>query len=277
MKPIIQLNNVNYRYSNRASYALKNISIDVYPQQFITILGPNGSGKSTLAKVLNGLLIPEKGDVIVDHIYTTKETNDLLQIRKLVGMVFQNPDNQLVANTVEEDVAFGLENQGIAIDTMRRLVDQALEKVGLSNFKTAEPHHLSGGQKQKVAIAGIIAMRPKVIILDEATSMLDPKGRDEVLKTIKQLNQEEKITVIQITHHLQETIFSDRIMIMNQGEILLDGSPKQVLSERDTLKEVGLEVPLAGELVHRLLTKGYPFSQNIITNEEFVQELWTLL
>lgn len=278
MEPIIKVKNITYRYPKVDFDAVKRITTDIYENQYIAILGPNGSGKSTLARLLNGLLLPTEGVVIVDQIETTDSNDHIWHIRKQVGIVFQNPDNQIVATTVEEDVAFGLENQGIESDKIRERVNEVLTKIGIFSLKLIEPHYLSGGQKQKVAIAGILAMKPKVIIFDEATSMLDPKGRKDVLKIAKKLvEEEEKITLIHITHFLQEAILADRVIIMNEGKVFLDGIPKEVFKERDLLKGIGLEVPLEVELTHRLREKGYPLNENILNQEEFVQGLWTLV
>lgn len=274
MQPIIQLRNLSFQYKN-AERVLNNLTTNLFEGQFITILGPNGSGKSTLAKCLNGILHPTDGVVIVDQIDTKNE--DLIwHIRQHVGVVFQNPDNQIVASTVEEDVAFGLENQGIESSEMAKRVEDALQKVNLEEYKHTEPHHLSGGQKQKVAIAGIIAMKPKVIIFDEATSMLDPIGRAEVLKVAKQLNEEEGITILHITHFVQEALLADRILIMDRGYIIADGSPKEILSKKDLLEETGLDVPIAVDLAHRLKEKGYSFHTDLVREEEFIEALWTL-
>ncbi|OEF96447.1 energy-coupling factor transporter ATPase [Vulcanibacillus modesticaldus] len=277
VNPIIELRNVSYQYPGMEQEVLKNISIYLEENQFITILGPNGSGKSTLAKLLNGLLLPTEGVVIVDQIDTNSDEEQVWTIRSQVGIVFQNPDNQIVANTVEDDVAFGLENKGIEPEVIRERVDKALDKVGLGFAKLYEPHYLSGGQKQKVAIAGIIAMKPKVIILDEATSMLDPKGKKEVLQTVKNLSSIEKITILHITHDLHEAILADRVIVLDKGKILLDGSPKKVFKERLLLKHIGLDVPLATELAYRLKENGVPIKEDIVSIEEFVQELWTYI
>lgn len=277
VKPFIQLEHVHYHYPHMEVNVLKDISTSFHQNQFVAILGPNGSGKSTMAKVLNGLIMPNDGVVIVDQVNITDNHEQIWEIRHQVGMVFQNPDNQIVANTVEEDVAFGLENQGIAATIIRERVDKALSKMELSDYKLFEPHHLSGGQKQKVAIAGIIAMKPKVIIFDEATSMLDPKGREDVLKTAKQLSQDDGIAIIHITHFLQETLLADRVLVMNEGSILLDGKPEEVYAHRDLLKKVGLDVPIAVELAHRLKKHGYSFDTKNVSEEEFIKELWTFI
>lgn len=277
MQPIIQLKHVSYRYPNIDKVVLKEINLEFAKGDFIAVLGPNGSGKSTLAKILNALLFPDKGIVIVDQVEVSEEMEVIWSIRQQVGMVFQNPDNQIIASTVEDDVAFGLENQGLPHSLMKQRVEESLVKVGLLLYKDQEPHYLSGGQKQKVAIAGIIAMKPKVIVLDEATSMLDPQGRDEVLKTVQRLNKEEQMTIIHITHELQEALKANRIIVLHEGKILLDGSPKEVLTKRELLKKIGLDVPLAVELAARLREKGYSFSEDVVYDEEFIQELWTLL
>jgi len=277
MNPLIKLKDVSFQYPNADEFVVNNLTTDFHENQFITIIGPNGSGKSTMAKLLNGLLLKTGGSILVDNIEISDADDQIWHIREQVGLVFQNPDNQIVANTVEEDVAFGLENQGVEPESIRQRVNEAIEKVGLTSFKLFEPHHLSGGQKQKVAIAGIIAMKPKVIIFDEATSMLDPKGRKEVLETASLLTEKEGITVIHITHFLQETLFADRVIVMYEGNILLDGKPKQVFKERNMLLDIGLEVPLPVELAFRIKEHGYSLRSDLVTEEEFVEELWRLV
>ncbi len=223
-----------------------------------------------------GILQPVKGSIVMDGTLVLEE-EDIWQLRKKVGIVFQNPDNQIVATTVEDDVAFGLENQGIASQEIRNRVDEALEKLGLLDYKLMEPHYLSGGQKQKVAIAGIMAMRPKVIILDEATSMLDPKGRKEVIESTKRLNHSEQITVILITHFLHEATLSDRVIVMNDGEMILDGPPEEVFTHGQRLKEIGLDVPLSVELSSRLMKKGFAIDREIVDEEELISKIWTFI
>lgn len=271
MEKIIEFKNVGIKYEGESEYVLKNISLDFYAGQFTCILGHNGSGKSTLAKLMNALLIPSEGEVISFGYSTADESNEL-NIRKNVGMVFQNPDNQIVATVVEDDVAFGPENLGLPRDEIRRRVDEALELTDMTAFKNSEPHKLSGGQKQRVAIAGAIAMRTKCIVLDEPTAMLDPKGRREVLNALKRLNRDMGIAVILITHFMDETVDADRIIVMNDGKAVLDGTPAEVFKKGDYLKSVGLDVPKALELSSSLKSEGINLGENILTADDFVRE-----
>lgn len=225
---------------------------------------------------MNGLFCPNEGVVIVDNIVTSKSGSQIWEIRNQVGIVFQNPDNQIIANTLEDDVAFGLENNGVSAKEIRIRVDQALNNVQLFSERMKDPKHLSGGQKQKVAIASILAMKPKVLILDEAISMLDPKGKKDVLMLCKELSEKEKISVINITNNLQESFISDRIVVLNDGEVLLDDKPIKVFEKRDLLSAIGLEVPIIVELAHRLRNKGYLIDKKISSEEEFIKNLWTL-
>ena len=251
---------------------LRGVTLHIREGEFVAVLGHNGSGKSTIAKHMNAILVPNEGQVTVDGIPTTQEER-LYDIRQRVGMVFQNPDNQIVATVVEEDVAFGPENVGVEPAEIRRRVDGALADVGMSEYKLHAPHQLSGGQKQRVAIAGIIAMRPRCIVLDEPTAMLDPKGRREVLATIHRLNKEEGITVALITHYMDEAAQADRVVVIDEGVILLDGSPRQVFSQVETLKNVGLDVPQTTELVHELRAAGWKLRPDIIGEEECIREI----
>ncbi|MCL2095279.1 MAG: energy-coupling factor transporter ATPase [Oscillospiraceae bacterium] len=256
-------------------YVLKNINLNISEGSFVAVLGHNGSGKSTLAKLMNMILTPTKGRIYIDNIDTSDE-NNTNEVRRIAGMVFQNPDNQIVAAVVEEDVAFGPENLGIEPSEIRKRVDNALETVGMTDYKLHAPHKLSGGQKQRIAIAGVIAMSPKLIILDESTAMLDPSGRREVLNTIKKLNSEKKITVILITHYMNEAVLADRVIVLNKGEIYLDGTPKQVFSQFEKIKKAGLDVPQVTELMRMLgeeqknnsLLKKYEFPTDILHTGE---------
>lgn len=252
--------------------ALDDVSLDIMEGEHIAVLGHNGCGKSTLAKHLNALLLPTAGTVEVDAVDTANEA-DLWTIRQMVGMVFQNPDNQLVATTVEEDVAFGPENMGMEPTQIRQRVDEALALVGMSEFKDKGPHLLSGGQKQRVAIAGIIAMRPKYIVFDEPTAMLDPTGRREVMETMQRLNREEGITVINITHFMEEAVLADRVVVMEQGRIVLSGTPKEVFTKVDLLKQMQLDVPPVAELAALLHKEQKKIAADIMTIEEMVTEL----
>ncbi len=256
--------------------ALKGISVDIRRGEYVAVLGHNGSGKSTFAKLLNLILEPSGGKLVIDGTELTgKELTDevLLQLRRKVGMVFQNPDNQLVATIVEEDVAFGPENLGIPLPELRMRVDEALEVVGMSEYAKHEPHRLSGGQKQRVAIAGIIAMMPECIIFDESTAMLDPGGRRDVLETIRKLNTEFGITVINITHYMNEAAMADRILIINDGTLLLDGTPDEVFANRTLLQTVGLEVPQCTALIHELRAKGIELRGDTISTPEGCAEI----
>lgn len=270
MKPIILVENLEHTYidgQNNQVLALSNINLAINPGEFVAIIGTNGSGKSTLAKHLNGLLLPSKGTCKVSGYLTTDEEH-IWEIRQEVGMVFQNPDNQIVAAVVEEDVAFGLENMGVPSVEIRKRVDNALQAVGLSSYTKQAPYRLSGGQKQKVAIAGILALEPKCIVFDEPTAMLDPMGRQELVETIVALNKEKKITVVYITHKMEEAILANRVLVMDKGHIVLTGSPSEVFSQVAALENLGLEVPLAAKLAHNLRKEGHELPEKIITHEE---------
>ncbi len=249
--------------------ALKDVSFEVKAGDFVAILGHNGSGKSTLAKHINALLVPEEGTVYVEHMDTSEEDMKW-KIRQRVGMVFQNPDNQIVHNVVEEDVGFGPENIGVPTKEIWERVEDALEKVGMLIARKESPNNLSGGQKQRVAIAGILAMHPKCIVLDEATAMLDPTGRRDVLQAVRELNEKEKITVIWVTHYMDEVVEADSVIVMNKGEIALEGTPKQIFSQVELLQQYRLDVPQVTLLAHELRKRGLPIPEDIITVEELV-------
>jgi len=279
---IISVQNVKFSYEstdpdNQSLIpVLHGVSLDIHRGEFVAVLGHNGSGKSTLAKHFNCILLPTEGTVLVDGI-NTKDGEFIYDIRQTVGMVFQNPDNQIVATIVEEDVAFAPENLGIEPDEIRRRVDDALTSVGMYEHRESAPHQLSGGQKQRVAIAGIIAMRPECIVLDEPTAMLDPRGRAEVLSTIRRLNRENGITVILITHYMDEAAQCDRVGVTDSGKIILDGTPKEVFSHVELLKEVGLDVPQVTELTYELKKAGIDLPDGIISVEECADKLEELL
>lgn len=251
---LIRFENVDFTYKSEDEKdiaVLRNFNLNIEQGSFVALLGHNGSGKSTVAKLSNGILFPESGSVYVDG-QQVADDDSVFDIRKKVGMVFQNPDNQIVASIVEEDVAFGVENLGLPSDEIRTRVDDALKRVGMYEYKDKAPHKLSGGQKQRVAVAGIIAMKPKCIVLDEPTAMLDPNGRKEVIETIKMLNREEGITIILITHYMDEAVQADRTVVMDDGRICLDGTPNDVFKNVDKLKSLGLDVPQAAELIHNM-------------------------
>ena len=271
------VNNISFEYiTDEAKLkAIDDLSLDVKKGEFVAIIGHNGSGKSTLSKNLNAILMPTEGNILIDGM-DTKEEERLWDIRQTAGMVFQNPDNQIVATIVEEDVAFGPENLGIEPKEIRRIVEESLKSVGMYDLRDRQPHLLSGGQKQRVAIAGIIAMRPKCIIFDEATAMLDPSGRKEVMKTIKRLNKEENITVIHITHFMEEAVEADRVVVMEKGKKILEGTPREVFSKIKMLKEIGLDVPCMTELSSLLIEEGINISSDILTVDEMVMELCQL-
>ncbi|KYO63902.1 energy-coupling factor transporter ATPase [Thermovenabulum gondwanense] len=272
----IRLENVFYQYSQSKDLALKEINLTIKKGEFVAIIGPNGSGKSTLAKLFNGLFTPTEGDVWVDGL-NTRDKDRIWDIRQKAGLVFQNPDNQIVATIVEEDVAFGPENLGIPPEEIRKRVYEALKTVELYEYAHKAPHLLSGGQKQRVAIAGILAMKPDYIILDEPTAMLDPVGRREVNNTIKKLNREENKTIILITHFMEEAVQADRVFVMEKGKIVMEGSPKDIFSKVERLKQIGLDVPQVTELANSLRAEGLDVRGDILTIDEMVECLCRLL
>lgn len=276
MENIISAQHLVYTYSGESAPAVNDVSINVRQGELVAVLGHNGSGKSTFAKTLNSILLPQGGVCYIDGINTADDER-LLELRGIAGMVFQNPDNQIVATIVEEDVAFGLENLGVEPSEIRARVDAALKDVGMYEYRMHSPHQLSGGQKQRVAIAGIIAMLPKIIILDEPTAMLDPRGRAEVMDTIKRLNDDLGVTIILITHYMDEAAACRRVIVMDDGKVLLDDTPKNVFSHAALLKEVGLDIPQATEMIYELKKCGIDLPDGIITDDECVEALFTLL
>ena len=248
---VITLDNVSFRYPDAGRDALSGVSLSIEAGSFIAVLGHNGSGKSTLAKLLNAILVPTEGTVTVKGMDTRSEEN-LLNVRRTVGMVFQNPDNQIVASVVEDDVAFAPENLGVSPAEIRRRVDEALKRVGMYEFRNNAPHLLSGGQKQRVAIAGVLAMQPEILVMDEPTAMLDPSGRQEVLDTVSRLNREKGITIILITHHMDEAVQAQRVVVMHQGNVLMDGTPREIFTQVDTLRAASLTVPQTIEVLYDL-------------------------
>ncbi len=277
MQEIIQVQGVSYIYNQGREdqvLALEDITLNIAEGEFLAVLGHNGSGKSTLARLLNALLNPSSGRILVDDLSTGNPDN-LWKIRQNAGMVFQNPDNQIVATTVEEDVAFGPENLGLPSREIRKRVDESLKRVGIGELSKRPPHFLSGGQKQKVAIAGVLSMRPRCLILDEPTALLDPEGRREVLQTVRDLNREEKITVVYITHFMEEAVAADRIVVMEQGKIVMEGPPRKIFPQVDKLRSLGLDVPQVTELA-RLLKREEGFQdlpEDILETEELVNFL----
>lgn len=259
--------------SDKKVKVLENLNLTIKKGTFVAVLGHNGSGKSTIAKLTNGILFADKGQVIVDG-QVVKDDDSIFDIRKKVGMVFQNPDNQIVSSIVEEDVAFGVENLGIPSDECRRRVDDALKTVGMYAYREKSPSKLSGGQKQRVAVAGIIAMKPDCIVLDEPTAMLDPSGRREVIETVKKLNREEGITIVLITHYMDEAVQADRVIVVDDGKIKMDDTPQNVFSRVDEVKSLGLDVPQSTELIHRL---GLNSGEAILNSDECVKFLKTML
>ncbi|MDO4710353.1 MAG: energy-coupling factor transporter ATPase [Peptostreptococcaceae bacterium] len=277
MSEIIKIEDLVYRYDDdKNKNAVDGVSLSIAKGEFVVIIGHNGSGKSTLAKHFNGIFLPSSGDVYVNGM-NTKEEDKIWAIRQNAGMVFQNPDNQIVATVVEDDVAFGPENLGIDKHEIRRRVDEALAIVRMSEFSKKPPFNLSGGQKQRVAIAGIIAMSPDCIVFDEPTAMLDPRGRKEVMDTIVRLNKEEHKTIVHITHFMDEATEADRVIVMEEGKIIMEGRPREIFSQVKKLKELGLDVPQMTEFAHELREDGLALSQDILTVEEMVEELCRLI
>ena len=278
MNSIIEVKNVTYEYSDEDNTfaAVKNLSLNIERGSFTVILGHNGSGKSTLAKMLNGLNKPTSGDVFVDGLNTKDEKTEI-EVKRKVGMVFQNPDNQIIASIVEEDVAFGPENLGIEPKEIEKRVDEALKATDMLQFKKSTPHRLSGGQKQRIAIAGIIAMEPECLVLDEPTAMLDPKGRAEIISTLHRLNREKGITVVLITHYLEEAQNADRLIVMNDGKIIADDKPKVIFSDVESLKRVGLDVPQTAELLYNLKKNGFNVDTHAISIKEAAEQIFAAL
>ncbi|VJT80015.1 ABCtransporter ATP-binding protein cobalt transport [Streptococcus pneumoniae] len=275
MKSIIDVKNLSFRYKeNQNYYDVKDITFHVKRGEWLSIVGHNGSGKSTTVRLIDGLLEAESGEIVIDGQRLTEE--NVWNIRRQIGMVFQNPDNQFVGATVEDDVAFGLENQGLSRQEMKKRVEEALALVGMLDFKKREPARLSGGQKQRVAIAGVLALRPAILILDEATSMLDPEGRRELIGTVKGIRKDYDMTVISITHDLEEVAMSDRVLVMKKGEIESTSSPRELFSRND-LDQIGLDDPFANQLKKSLSQNGYDLPENYLTESELEDKLWELL
>ena len=275
MKSIIDVKNLSFRYKeSQEYYDVKDITFHVKRGEWLSIVGHNGSGKSTTVRLIDGLLEAESGEIVIDGQRLIEE--NVWNIRRQIGMVFQNPDNQFVGATVEDDVAFGLENQGLSRQEMKKRVEEALDLVGMLDFKKREPARLSGGQKQRVAIAGVVALRPAILILDEATSMLDPEGRRELIETVKGIRKDYDMTVISITHDLEEVAMSDRVLIMKKGSIESTSSPRELFSRND-LDQIGLDDPFANQLKHSLSQNGYDLPENYLTESELEDKLWELL
>ena len=275
MKSVIDVKNLSFRYKeSQEYYDVKDITFHVKRGEWLSIVGHNGSGKSTTVRLIDGLLEAESGEIVIDGQRLTEE--NVWNIRRQIGMVFQNPDNQFVGATVEDDVAFGLENQGLSRQEMKKRVEEALDLVGMLDFKKREPARLSGGQKQRVAIAGVVALRPAILILDEATSMLDPEGRRELIETVKGIRKDYDMTVISITHDLEEVAMSDRVLIMKKGSIESTSSPSELFSRND-LDQIGLDDPFANQLKHSLSQNGYDLPKNYLTESELEDKLWELL
>ena len=275
MKSVIDVKNLSFRYKeSQEYYDVKDITFHVKRGEWLSIVGHNGSGKSTTVRLIDGLLEAESGEIVIDGQRLTEE--NVWNIRRQIGMVFQNPDNQFVGATVEDDVAFGLENQGLSRQEMKKRVEEALDLVGMLDFKKREPARLSGGQKQRVAIAGVVVLRPAILILDEATSMLDPEGRRELIGTVKGIRKDYDMTVISITHDLEEVAMSDRVLVMKKGEIESTSSPRELFSRND-LDQIGLDDPFANQLKKSLSHNGYNLPENYLTESELEDKLWELL
>ena len=276
MNEMIAAKDVRFRYTPENPYAVDGASMTIRKGEFVAVLGANGCGKSTLAKHFNAILLPESGTVTVEGMDTRDESH-LYDIRQTVGMVFQNPDNQIVATVVEEDVAFALENLGVPPAEIRARIDEAMQMSGIYKHREKAPHKLSGGQKQRVAIAGVIAMRPDCLVLDESTAMLDPRGREKVMKTIRHLNRDFGITVVAITHYMEEAAQADRVLVMSGGKVVMEGTPKEVFSQTERVRSLRLDVPQAAELRDELVKAGLPLPEGIIDTEECARALYELL
>lgn len=276
MANIIEVKNVNFKYhTDQDNYTLKDVTFHVKQGEWLSIIGHNGSGKSTSVRLLNGLLVPESGNIIVDGELLTEK--NVWDIRQKIGMVFQNPDNQFVGATVEDDVAFGLENKGVEHSQMKERVDEALNLVGMSAFKTREPARLSGGQKQRVAIAGAVALRPMIIVLDEATSMLDPKGRLELIYTIRSIREDYQLTVISITHDLDEVALSDRVLVMKNGQVESSSTPRELFARGNEILQLGLDIPFTTSLINAFREDGFNLEEDYLTEKELENQLWQFI
>lgn len=271
---LAKLENVTFSYDKKIN-VIKDLTLSVEKGEYLAVIGKNGSGKSTLAKLLNALVLPDSGSVTVDG-YSSADKKSLFEIRKRVGVVFQNPDNQLVASIVEDDVAFGPENLGVPREEIGERIDYALNAVGMQEYRKSSPTRLSGGQKQRIAIAGVLALKPEILVLDESTSMLDPKGRKEVLDTVKELNKNHGVTVITVTHYMDEILDADRVIVMENGKIALEGSPRQIFAQKEKINKLGLELPLASRIAEELIARGIPLKDGILTGEELAEELCSL-
>lgn len=271
---IINLESVNFSYDKKID-ALKNISLSINEGEHIAIIGHNGSGKSTLAKILNGLVRADSGNVEIDGL-SFNDKKEIFEIRKRVGVVFQNPDNQIIASIVEDDIAFGPENLGIKREEIGQRIDFALSAVGMQKYRYSSPTRLSGGQKQRIAIAGVLALKPKVLVLDESTAMLDPQGRKDVLEVVKKLNKEHNVTIINITHYMDEVTGADKVFVMNKGEIVLSGTPKEIFKQKEKISEYKLELPLCSKIAQKLKENGLEISEDILTETELSEALCEL-
>ncbi|TFJ92846.1 energy-coupling factor ABC transporter ATP-binding protein [Lentibacillus salicampi] len=270
---LVEFKNVSFRYGEDEPWVLKNCSFEIYENEAIAIIGHNGSGKSTIAKLMNGLLFPQEGAIVINGRTVTQDS--IWEIRKDVGMVFQNPDNQFVGTTVQDDVAFGMENRGIERGEMVKRIDDTLSAVGMQEYRLTEPHKLSGGQKQRVAIAGVLAIFPNVLILDEATAMLDPRGRTDIMKTITRVMAERSLSLITITHDLQEVVQAERVIVMNEGAIWDEAAPREIFEKKAELRQIGLDIPFVAALSDELQKAGVPINHEALNHRELLEELWT--
>lgn len=271
---LLQAENVSFSYDKKHN-VIKNVSLSVDEGEYVAIIGHNGSGKSTLAKLFNGLIKPDEGNIVVDG-FSAAEKKNLFEIRRRVGVVFQNPDNQLVASIVEDDVAFGPENIGVPRKEIEERINFELSAVGMEKFRHSSPNRLSGGQKQRIAIAGVLALKPKILVLDESTAMLDPQGRKEVLGVVKKLNREQNVTVVTITHYMDEVVCADKVYVVNDGTIAMSGKPEEIFKRKEELKNYGLELPLAAVIADKLIDEGVPLPDGILTEEKLAEELCAL-
>ncbi len=271
---LLEVKNVSFSY-DKQNNVIKDVSLSIEEGEYVAIIGHNGSGKSTLAKLFNGLIKADKGSVIVDGL-DCSDKKQVYEIRKRVGVVFQNPDNQLIASIVEDDIAFGPENLGIKREEIGERIEFALSAVGMEKYRHSSPTRLSGGQKQRIAIAGVLSLKPKILVLDESTAMLDPRGRKEVLGVANRLNKEQKTTVINITHYMDEVVFVDKVIVLSNGEIALFGTPKQIFEQKEKLKELGLEIPLSASIADELISQGITLPNGILTEQELAEELCAL-